>query len=202
MPRDGSATKEKILEAAEGLVLDHGFGATSIDQILEKTSITKGAFFYHFKSKAELARALINRYVERDNALLYDLTQRAENLSRDPLQQVLIFVGLLEELFRSFDEPMAGCLVASFIYQFEEFDISTKDIITKGFDEWHTVLNKKMSAVLKQYPAKFETSADTLVDNLLAAFEGGLILSKLVNKPQVMAEQLRHYKNYLELLFA
>ena len=56
MPKDGRLTKEKILDAAEALVLDHGYGATSIDQILEKTGITKGAFFYHFKSKAALAQ--------------------------------------------------------------------------------------------------------------------------------------------------
>ena len=80
MPKDGSLTKEKIMDAAEALVLDHGYGATSIDQILEKTGITKGAFFYHFKSKAELAQALVARYVKRDDDLLFSLTEKAEKI--------------------------------------------------------------------------------------------------------------------------
>ena len=200
MPKDGSLTKTKILDAAEILVLDHGYGATSIDQILEKTGITKGAFFYHFKSKAELAEALVARYVKRDDELLLSLTEKADKLSRDPLQQILIFLGLLIEVFDGLDES-PGCLVASFVYQFEEFNVDTKGKVINGFDEWHRVLDEKFRIALEKYPVKLDVNPSTLVDMLLAVFEGGLIVAKMVSDPKIMVKQLTQYKNYVELLF-
>jgi len=200
MPKDGSLTKEKILDAAEALVLDHGYGATSIDQILEKTGITKGAFFYHFRSKAELAQTLVERYVKRDDELLFSLTEKAEKLSRDPLQQILIFLGLMIEVFDSLEEP-TGCVVASFVYQFEEFNVDTKSLVNNGFDEWHRVLDEKFRIALDKYPIKLDVAPSTLVDMLLAVFEGGLIIAKMVSDPKIMVKQLTQFKNYIELLF-
>lgn len=200
MPKDGSLTKEKILDAAEALVLDHGYGATSIDLILEKTGITKGAFFYHFKSKAELAQMLVERYVKRDDELLFSLTEKAEKLSRDPLQQILIFLGLLIEVFDGLEEP-PGCVVASFVYQFEEFNVDTKSLVTNGFDEWHRILDEKFQIALDKYPTKLDVTPSTLVDMLLAVFEGGLIVAKMVSDSKTMVKQLTQFKNYIELLF-
>ncbi|MEJ2179532.1 MAG: TetR/AcrR family transcriptional regulator [Gammaproteobacteria bacterium] len=200
MPKDGNLTKEKILDAAEALVLDHGYGATSIDLILEKTGITKGAFFYHFKSKAELAQMLVERYVKRDDELLFSLTEKAEKLSRDPLQQILIFLGLLIEIFDNLEEP-PGCVVASFVYQFEEFNVDTKSLVTNGFDEWHRVLDEKFQIALDKYPIKLDVAPSTLVDMLLAVFEGGLIVARMVSDPKIMVKQLTQFKNYVELLF-
>jgi TetR/AcrR family transcriptional repressor of nem operon len=201
MPKDGRATKVKILDAAEFLVLEHGFGATSIDQILERTGITKGAFFYHFKNKAELAGALIDRYVSRDNDLLHALVKRAEALSRDPLQQYLLFIGLLEESLRELTEPLPGCLIASFTYQFQEFDDRTQAGVINGFKEWHDVLGSKLQAASEKHTPAIEITPSEVIDNLLSAFEGGVILSKMYQQSSVLAAQLRHHRNYVELLY-
>ena len=56
MARSGAATKEKLLDAAEALVFDHGFSATSLDKVIALAGVTKGAFFHHFERKAELGR--------------------------------------------------------------------------------------------------------------------------------------------------
>lgn len=201
MARSGSSTKENILDVAEALVLEHGFGSTSIDQILEKTKLTKGAFFYHFKSKGVLAQSLIQRYVQRDDELLYDLMGKAENLSRDPLQQLLIFIGLLHEILDDLETPHPGCMIASFIYQFEEFSIDTKNAVINGFDEWHKVLDKKFREILEKHQPKIDISPTEMVDNFLALFEGGMIMSKMTSQPRALADQIKHFKNYIELLF-
>jgi TetR/AcrR family transcriptional repressor of nem operon len=201
MPKDGRETKEKILHAAESLVLEHGFGATSIDRILERTGITKGAFFYYFKNKADLAHALIDRYVVRDNELLHGLVQRAESLSRDPLQQYLLFIGLMEETLRELTEPLPGCLIASFTYQFQEFDHHTQEAVVSGFKEWHQVLGEKLEAAQNKYTHSIQVKPSEIIDNLLSLFEGGVILSKLYKQSSVLAEQLRHHRNYVELLY-
>jgi TetR/AcrR family transcriptional repressor of nem operon len=201
MPRDGSATKAKILDAAQRLLLEHGYGGTSIDQVIAAAGITKGAFFHHFKSKNDLAQALLDRYVETDNALLHDLMGRAEKLSHDPLQQYLIFVGLMEEMMRGFSEPLPGCLVASYVYQLEVFTPETRQAVVDGFQEWERVVTEKLQAAIDKQAPKLPVTAMQLYDNLLALFEGGMIMAKLYSKSSTLAEQMAQHKNYVELLF-
>jgi TetR/AcrR family transcriptional repressor of nem operon len=68
--KDGTATKERILAAAQRLVIDHGFAATSLDQVIAASGTSKGAFFHHFTSKLDLARSLVDRYAAADLAHL------------------------------------------------------------------------------------------------------------------------------------
>ena len=201
MPRDGKATKEKILDIAHQLVLEHGYGGMSVDQVIAGAGVTKGAFFHHFKAKNDLAQALLDRYVQMDDAMLHDLMGRAEKLSRDPLQQYLIFVGLLEELLRGQAQPPPGCLIASYAYQLELFSVETQQSVIDGFKEWERVLVDKLGQAIKKQPPTIDVTAAQLYDNLMALFEGGVILGKLYRKPTTLAEQVAQHKHYVELLF-
>jgi len=62
----GETTRESILDAAKTLVMSKGFSGTSIDDVLKLTGKTKGAFFHHFKGKADLACQLVKRYALND----------------------------------------------------------------------------------------------------------------------------------------
>jgi TetR/AcrR family transcriptional repressor of nem operon len=126
---------------------------------------------------------------------------RAEKLSHDPLQQYLIFVGLLEEMLHGLSEPPPGCLVASYIYQLEMFTPETQQAVINGFQEWERVLGEKLQAAIDRHAPKLPVSAMQLYDNLLALFEGGVIMAKLYNKSTTLAEQVGQHKNYVELLF-
>jgi len=79
--RKGTDTRERILDVAEAAVLEKGFAATSIDELVAAVSITKSGFFYHFRDKGELAKALLARYIERENDLFDDLFRRADELN-------------------------------------------------------------------------------------------------------------------------
>src|SRR5688572_2132294 len=115
--RDPERTRERILDAAQALILDHGFGATTVDAVVRRAGITKGAFFHHFAAKSELGQALVERYAAMDRAHLEENLTRAEKLASDPLQQMLVFIGLYEEEFEALEEPFPGCLFASYIYE-------------------------------------------------------------------------------------
>ena len=70
-----------------------------------------------------------------------------------------------------------------------------------GFDEWHRVLDQKFGEILIEHKPKVEVTADDLVDNFLSLFEGGMILAKMTSQPRALADQIKHFRNYLELLF-
>lgn len=201
MGRSGVATRERILDAAEALVFDHGFSATSIDKVLDKAGVTKGAFFYHFKSKADLGRAFVARYAERDVAHLDATMARAEKLARDPLQQVLIFVGLFQEEAEALIEPAPGCLFASYLYERMEYPEEVAGIAHEALLRWRAVLAEKLDAVSGAHPPRMPVDLEALADGLTAAIEGGYVMAKALDDPAVFVAQLDLYKQHLELLF-
>ena len=62
--RDPERTRAAILEAAFIEIYENGFQATSIDEIVARASMTKGAFFSHFHSKNELGYALVDEVLK------------------------------------------------------------------------------------------------------------------------------------------
>ena len=202
MRKDGMATRERILDAAQNLILDRGYVGMTVDHVLDEVDITKGAFFHHFKTKDDLAKALLRRFAEHDAKIYSETRARAEKLSDDPLEQVLIFVRLFEEMFDGLKEPYPGCLFASYVYKLQQFDDETRTLIADSFRQWRELLKEKFEAVARKYPPRIKVDTASLADSFTVVLEGAFITGKAVHDPRVIGDQLRHFRNYLELLFS
>ena len=202
MRKDGIATREKILDGAQELILDLGYSGMKVDHVLEHVGITKGAFFHHFKTKDDLAKALLRRYNSKDALIYAETRDRAEKLSDDPLQQIIIFIRLFEDMFSELTEPYPGCLLASYLYELQQFDDETRGMLHEAFARWRTLLQEKFELIIKKYPPKNPVSASQLADGFTVVLEGAFITGKAMNEAKLVTEQLRLYRNYIELLFA
>ena len=73
------ARQRMILDAALDLFLDKGFGATTLDQILERSDASVGSFYHHFQSKVDVAAALYLETLESyQSAFLKELRRQRE----------------------------------------------------------------------------------------------------------------------------
>jgi len=201
MRKDGMATREKILDAAQHLILARGYVGMTVDHVLDEVGITKGAFFHHFKTKDDLAKALLRRFADKDAKVYGETREQAEKLSDDPLQQVLIFIRLFEDMFDGLTEPYPGCLFASYVYELQQFDAETQQLIQDSFRKWRELLKEKFEAIARKYPPRAQVDAASLADAFTVVLEGAFITGKALNEPNVVSEQLRHFRNYVELLF-
>jgi TetR/AcrR family transcriptional repressor of nem operon len=201
MARSGAQTREKLLDAAEALIFDHGFSATSVDKVIARAGVTKGAFFHHFKSKAELGRAVVQRHAEREMALCDRILARAERLAADPLQQVLIFIGLVLEDLEDLENPVPGCLFASYLYQRLEYPEEVAKMTARTLSYWRDALARKLAEAGAAHPPQAEVVPADLADALLATIEGGYVLAKARRDPDVIRRQLRQFRSHLALLY-
>jgi TetR/AcrR family transcriptional repressor of nem operon len=201
MAKKGEATRTRILDASQSLILEHGYAGVSVDQIINSIGLTKGAFFHHFKSKSDLARQLIDRFADEGVQLFEDNMARARKLSDDPLQQLLILVGLYEELFDGLTEPYPGCLLASYVYELRQFDDDIKPVINREFLLSREELTHLIHEIKEKYPPRQPIDATALADMFMSTFEGAFVLSKSLNEPDVTVQQLRLYKTLVEALF-
>lgn len=199
--RNPERTRAALLDAAQELILDRGFAGASVDAIVERAGMTKGAFFHHFDSKKALARALMERYARYDCEHMERTIERAESLSRDPLQRVLIAVGLLHEEAAALTEPFEGCLFASYGYQLELFDDEIMEVARDALRRWRTRIAAMLEAAAERHPPVRPIDPEKLADMLSVIFEGAFILSKTLGDPDIVADQVARYREHLELLF-
>lgn len=194
-------TRTRLMDAAQDLILDFGYSGTSLDRVIERAGVTKGTFFYHFKSKAELAHALVQRFADDDGELLEESLASAEQAHDDPLDQVIHFIELFEDMMGGLTEPYPGCLFASYVMEKGLFDEETLGIARKALQRWRSELGRKFTEIAKRHPPRKPVDPESLADGLNVIFEGAFILSNTYRQPEVVAEQLAHYRRYVELLF-
>jgi AcrR family transcriptional regulator len=94
--RRPTVTKEKILDAAEGLFMEHGFEATSLRAITAAAVVNLAAVNYHFGSKEELFQTVLTRRLDPMNQKRVDLLTRLE---RDAASDALPCDRILSAMF-------------------------------------------------------------------------------------------------------
>ncbi|TXS94011.1 TetR/AcrR family transcriptional regulator [Parahaliea maris] len=196
-----NSSRERILGTAEAMILEHGFAGTTIEDIIDKAAITKGGFFYHFEGKLALAKALVERYIEQDDAMFLELSERADALSEDPLQRLLIFLNLLTETVAGMTSVHPGCLVAAFTYETQQFNDEIRDMMQQGMLGWRAMLQERLEETLAIYTPVIEVSPSALADMFSSTLEGGILLARIYDDNEALMEQVQAYRTHLRLLF-
>lgn len=96
-------TKDTILDAAEHLFAEQGFGATSLRQLTARAGVNLAAVNYHFGSKEELAKEVLRRRIEPINR---ERRQRLDHMCRPACVEDIVR-AFIEPALRTQDEPAA-----------------------------------------------------------------------------------------------
>jgi AcrR family transcriptional regulator len=194
-------TRQRILDVAQVAVLEKGFSATSIEEIIVAVGITKSGFFYHFADKGELARALLERYIERERVLFDDIFRRADELSEDPLHSFLIALKFFAEMFENLPDAHPGCLTAAYCYQERLFDRHIRDLNASGLIAWRVRFKARLEKIAERYPPRFAVDLTDVADMMSALADGGIILSKALGEPKAVPRQILLYREFIRALF-
>ncbi|MFD0986882.1 TetR/AcrR family transcriptional regulator [Methyloligella solikamskensis] len=198
----GEETRRKILDFAQDAVLAKGFDATSIDEIVANVEITKSGFFYHFRDKNALARALIERHIAVEDELFDDLIGRAGELSDDPLQKALIAFKLLAELIEDMPNGHPGCVVATAVYQDRLFNREVREANRRAVLGWRQRFRAMFDDITAVYRPHDEVDLDHLADMVSSVIEGGLVMARAIGDPSVTSQQVMLLRSYVKLLFS
>ena len=197
----GGDKRERLLEVAEQAVLEKGFAATSIEELISAVGITKSGFFYHFADKGELAKALLQRYIDREDVLLADLFRRAQELDEDPLHGLLIGLKMFAEMMADLPQGHPGCLVASFCYQENLFNKDVRELNREAVLRWRQLFRRHFDVIAEKYPPRIDVDLDALADMVSALVDGGIILSKVVRDKEVLPQQILLYREFVRSIF-
>jgi AcrR family transcriptional regulator len=77
-PRKGEpSARDVLMDSAATVIAERGYGGASIDSIVEAAGLSKGTFYWHFKSKEELFLAVIEERIDRPVRSLMEVTRTA-----------------------------------------------------------------------------------------------------------------------------
>jgi len=192
MPRDGAPTRQRILDTAERLVIDNGFSATSVDQVIAESATSKGSFFHHFPSKSELASALVRRYADADIAHLRAAEAEIAGID-DPAERVLEFVRLFEDGAEELMAAQSSCLYVAVLTERQLMEEGTSGPVTEAIVAWR----EGIASLLVEAGITDRAEAEALADHVFVTFEGAFLLCRSTGDPGLMRAQLRTLRHLL-----
>jgi TetR/AcrR family transcriptional repressor of nem operon len=197
VPKDGSVTRERILRTAERLMTKQGYNATSVDQVIAESASSKGAFFHHFSSKADLALRLLDRYVASDRAHL-DAGLAATADIDDPAARIVAFLRFFEDGADELMSAQSGCLYATVLAEREFTGSDVNRQIAQAERAWRTAVVDLLRPALAARRPELAVDLDALADHLFTTFEGGFVLCRTLEDASAMGAQLRVFRQLVE----
>jgi TetR/AcrR family transcriptional repressor of nem operon len=143
----------------------------------------------------------VDRYARMDRELLEHHVERAKKLASDPLERVLVLIGLYEEDFEALAEPFPGCLFASYVYENKLLEEGTLEVVRASTLMWRAEMRKLLEDVVAVHPPRIPVDLESLADLFYALTEGSFIMTKTLADKSLLARHAAHLRNYLKLLF-
>lgn len=185
----GESTRRRIIEQAAPLLNQRGFSGCSMQDIMDATGLEKGGIYRHFSSKEELA----------GEAFLYAIEQVVKTRT-DGLEHLSGALARLRYLIHRFvDTPSpipGGCPLLNTAVEADDGNPLLRKLVRQAFADWA----KRLAAILHQGIESGEIrsniNAAQTADTIIAALEGGLVLSRLRGN----REPLHHVESSLNQL--
>lgn len=140
--RNPERTRAHILEVAFRGIYHHGFQGVSIDQIIQQTEVTKGAFFHHFPTKYALGYALVDEVLRE---MILDRWIRPLAAYKNPIQGILRRFKVLCESMNE-EDLVRGCPLNNLAQEMSAADATFRGkihaVMTLWIDETERYLKK------------------------------------------------------------
>jgi TetR/AcrR family transcriptional repressor of nem operon len=172
-------TKQRLLAAGLRLMLEHGYNALGIQQILTETDVPKGSFYHHFESKQDMALQAVDLYTSMGHELLHRCLAPD---GRPALERVRTFFEQLAEFYGT--QGYLGCLLGALGQELS----GANEVFRKKIEECLASLAAPIAECLEEarrgggLPP--ETDTRQLADVLLNAWEGAALRSRLLRSPE------------------
>lgn len=134
---NASTTRQQIIAAADDLFYQRGFDHTSFADIAEVVHISRGNFYHHFKTKDDILEAVIERRLEKTQAMLDDWEKEAST----PKERIKSYINILLVNWGSIKEY--GCPVGTLCTELAKLNHSSLDDASRVFSLFRGWLKKQ-----------------------------------------------------------
>lgn len=168
-------TKQRLIAAGLRLMLERGYHALGIQQLLVETDVPKGSFYHHFETKEDFALQVIDAYMANVHALL-DAT--LSDRRRPPLARVRNFFEGVRAAYA--EEGYLGCFLGALGQELS----GASEVFRRKIEGCITAIGARLAVCLEEARARGDLPAATntaqMADVLVDAWEGAALRTRLV----------------------
>lgn len=195
-PERGNA-RTRLLEAARNIIRAKGFAATTVDDLCRQAEVTKGAFFHHFDSKEALGVAAAEYWTETTSAFF---AAAPYHLPDDPLDRVLAYVAFRRAIIVGQIAEFT-CLVGTMAQEVYAISPDIREACGKSIFGHAATLEGDIRAAMHARRIQGDWTPESLARHTQAVIQGGFVLAKAGNDPDLARESLDHLDRYIRSLF-
>lgn len=195
-PERGNA-RTRLLEAARDIIRAKGYAAATVDDLCRAADVTKGAFFHHFASKDALGVAAAEFWTEETTAFFEAAPYHQPT---DALERVLAYVAFRKAIIVG---EIAGftCLVGTMAQEVYASSPDIRDACARSIFGHTATLEADIEAARRERGIAGDWTAASLARHTQAVLQGGFVLAKAGNDPELARESLDHLDRYIRHLF-
>jgi TetR/AcrR family transcriptional regulator, transcriptional repressor for nem operon len=194
LTRKGQATRNRIVEAAAGLMFRQGVAGTTTEQVQAAAGVSASQVFHYFDDKRALVRAVIAYQTEAVLTAQQPLLGRLDSMEalRAWADQA---VSMEEQL-----KYEGGCPIGSLGSELAETDAAARQEVERGFARWEEAIRDGLRAMYARGDLRRSADPDALAVALLAAYQGGLLMTKIRRDPAPLTTVLDVVLAHIESL--
>jgi AcrR family transcriptional regulator len=194
--KKAEATRLTILQKAFELIYVKGYQTTSIDDIIATTQVTKGAFYYHFKTKDEMGLAIINEIMKP--TLTSSFIEPFQN-DQNPLDAIYnVMYNLLMK--NEFLKVEYGCPASNFTQEMTPWNADFNKALNDLTEQWTKVMTASIEKGKKNGSVRNDVNAKQVTIFVMSGYWGIRNFGKLENSKKIYQPYLQQLKNYLNTL--
>lgn len=167
-------TRERLLAAARGMMVEVGLGSASLDLIADRAGYTKGAVYSNFSSKEEILVELMQRHMHDELAALSEILQQATSLDDLMLR--------LDALYAAMHEDPSVVVLSLEFQLLATRNQGVRDSYAGIWSAHRAMLAALLTDVAARFRVELILPAADLID-ALAAMTHGLVLQSAVGRP-------------------
>lgn len=191
----GRATRERIVEAAAGLMFRQGVAGTSIDDVRKATGVSGSQMTHYFRDKRSLVRAVIAWQADA----VIGLHRQAPLDGLDTFEALDLWAEMNIARQREL-RCEGGCSFGSLAGELAETDTETRADLAAGFTRWEALFRDGLQAMRDRGDLRPDADPAQLAAGLLASLQGGMLLTQTTREIRHLQAALKtaldHIRSY------
>lgn len=168
--------RSELIRVGKEIIVQRGYNAASLNDILTTASVPKGSFYYYFSSKEDFGLAIID-----DFALQYQvkLKQLVEDGRFSPLTKLRNFFEskIVDMQARHCND---GCLIGNLAQELSAQNELFRSRLNQVFAEWEEYFLKCLQAAYEAGEISQDSNLDNLARFILSSWEGAILQAKVM----------------------
>ncbi len=185
LTRKGRATRARIVDVAARLMFERGVGGTSIDEVRSAAAVSGSQISHYFDGKRDLTRSVID--ARRSHVREFHAQPQLGAL--DSFAALEAWVGAtlaeLDPVYRK-----GGCVYGSLAAELIEADAEIHGDLAEGYDQWIELFQSGLAEMRRRGDLRPEADPRHLAVSLVAAHQGGALVTFLTDDPEPLRAAL------------